>query len=65
MSLSTKRKERRKRGKREEVAHIRAEAKTASIVENQSTANWYNYRDKMRENKELRVCVSETDVHTR
>lgn len=42
---------------REEVAHIRAEARTAAIVGNQIAANWYNYRERTRENTELCVCV--------
>lgn len=45
------------------MAHIRAEAKTAPIVVNQSTANWYNYRDRTRENTELRVRERETYTH--
>lgn len=48
MCSSTKRREGEKR-EREEVADIRAEAKTAPIVRNQSAANWYNYRDRARE----------------
>lgn len=56
----------RREGKREgeEVAHIRAGAKTAPIVLNQSAANWYNYRDRTRENTELCVCVRRRDMHT-
>lgn len=37
------------------MAHIRAEAKTAPIVANQSTANWYNCRDRRRETTDLSV----------
>lgn len=47
--------ERANKEKTEEVAHIRAEAKTVPIVANQSTANWYNCRDRRRETKDLSV----------
>lgn len=56
-----KEKTKRERG---EGAHIRAEAKTATIVVNQSAANWYNYRDSRGENPELPRGKREMHAHT-